>query len=136
MSQANLTLVSDPLSSYAHAIYGLTCANAGKYMEAVQAAQRAVELESESYLAHVILQDALHSSGQLEESVAAGELALGMSGRHPWSIAFLAVTFADMDKAEEADALYAELIARARRQYVSPVALSLAAAAAARESEA
>src|SRR5215469_1422472 len=136
MSQANLTLVSDPLSSYAHAIYGLTCANAGKYVEAVQAAHRAVELDSESYLAQLILQGVLHIGGQLEESVTAGELALGMSGRHPWSIAFLAVTFADLGKAEDADALYAELIARARRQYVSPVALSLAAAAAARESEA
>jgi|GEM_PF-5398744 len=71
-----------------------------------------------------------------KESVAAGELALGMSGRHPWSIAFLAVTFADFGKAVDAEALYAELIARARRQYVSPVPLALAAAAAARKSEA
>jgi adenylate cyclase len=136
MAQAKLALVSDPLSSYAHAVYGLTCANAGKYAEAVQASRRAVELDSESYLAHMILQGVLHFDGQLEESVAAAELALAMSGRLSWSMAFLAVTFADLGKPEDADALYAELLARGRRQYMSPAQLALAAAAAARETEA
>jgi TolB-like protein/Flp pilus assembly protein TadD len=136
MAQAKLALVSDPLSSYAHAVYGLTCANAGKYAEAVQASRRAVELDSESYLAHMILQGVLHFGGQLEESVAAAELALAMSGRLSWSMAFLAVTFADLGKPEDADALYAELLARGRRQYMSPAQLALVAAAAARETEA
>jgi adenylate cyclase len=136
MAQAKLALVSDPLSSYAHAVYGLTCAIAGKYEEAVEASRRAVELDSESYLAHMIFQGVLHFGGQLEESVAAAELALAMSGRLSWSMAFLAVTFADLGKPEDADALYAELLARGRRQYMSPAQLALAAAAAARETEA
>jgi hypothetical protein len=54
---------------------------AGKHEEAVEAARRAVELDFESYLAQMVLQGVLHFGGQLEESVAAGELALGMSGR-------------------------------------------------------
>jgi len=136
VAQAKLALVSDPLSSYAHAAYGLTCANAGKYAEAVQAARRAVELDSESYLAHMILQGVLHFSGQLEESIAAAELALAMSGRLSWSMAFLAVTFADLGKPADADALYAELMARARRQYVPPAQLAVAAAAARVEDQA
>ena len=136
MFQAKLALVSDPLSSYAHAIYALTCGCAGKYAEAVQVARRAVELDSESYLAHMILQGVLHFSGNLEESVAAGELALGMSGRLSWSMAFLAVTFADLGKPGDADAVYAEMLARARRQYVPPAQLALAAAAASRKNEA
>jgi hypothetical protein len=94
-----------------------------------------VELDSESYLAHMILQGVLHLGGQLEESVAAAELALAMSGRLSWSMAFLAVTFADLGKPEDADALYSELLARGRRQYMSPAQLALAAAAAARETE-
>lgn len=136
VAQAKLALVSDPLSSYAHAIYGVTCANAGRYAEAVQSSRRAVELDSESYLAHVIRQGVLHFSGQLEESVAAGELALGVSGRLSWSLAFLAVTFAGLGKLEDADAIYAELLARGRRQYMSPAQLALAAAAAARGDDA
>lgn len=134
-AQAKLALISDPLSSYAHAIYGLTCANAGKHAEAVLASRRAIELDSESYLARVILQYVLHASGQLEESVAAAELALAISGRHPWPMAFLAVTLADSGKSGDADAVYSEMRARARRQYVPPGPLALAASSAAREVE-
>jgi adenylate cyclase len=136
MSQAKLALVSDPLSSYAHALYGFACGLGGKHEEAKEAARRAVELDPDSYLAQMVLQAVLHYSGKLEESVAASELALAMSGQLSWSMAGLAVTFAGLGKREHADALYTEMLARARRQYVPPAQLALAAAAASRESEA
>jgi TolB-like protein/Flp pilus assembly protein TadD len=135
MAQAKLALVSDPLSSYAHAIYGLACGVAGRHEEAIYVSRRAVELDSESYLAQMVLQSVLHLSGHLEESVAAGELALAMSGRQSWAMAYLAVTFADWGKLEDADAVYCEMLARARRQYVAPAPLAVAASAAAREDE-
>jgi hypothetical protein len=65
-----------------------------------------------------VLQVILVSSGQFEASVAAGESALAMSGRHPWPMAWLAVALADWGKTGEAEALYLELQARARREYV------------------
>lgn len=136
LAQAKLALVTDPLSSYAHAIYGLACANAGRYAEALESSRRSVELDCESYLANMVLQGVLHFSEQLEESVAAAEMALAMSGRLSWSLAFLAATFAALGKLEDADAIYAELLARGRRQYMSPAQLALAAAAAARENDA
>lgn len=135
-AQAKLALKSDPLSSYAHAICGMTSGCAGKHAEAVEATQRAVELDSDSYLARVIHQATLHFSGQFEESVAAGESALAISGRHWWALAFVATSFAEMGKPAEADAVYAEMLVRARRQYVPPAPLAMAAAAAAREEEA
>jgi hypothetical protein len=95
-----------------------------------------VELDSESYLAQMVLQGVLHFSGQLDESVAAGELALAMSGRLSWSMAALAATLAGLGKPEDADAVYSEMSARARRLYVPPAQRALAAAAAARENEA
>ena len=85
---------------------------------------------------NMVLQGVLHFSGQLDESVAAGELALAMSGRLSWSMAALAATLAGMGKPEDADAVYSEMSARARRLYVPPAQLALAAAAAARENEA
>ena len=136
MQQAKLALKADPLSSYAHAVYGLTCGNAGRKLEAVEACQRAVELDSESFVAQMLLQLVLHIDGKLEESVAAGESALAMSGRLAWSMAFLAVTYGKWGKREQADALYSEMLARARRQYVPAAQLALAAAAASRESDA
>jgi len=136
VAQAKLALESDPLSSYTHAIYGLTCAIAGKYAEAVQISRRAVELDSESFLARMILQGVLQSAGRFEEGVAVGEMALAMSGRHSWAMALLAVTFADWGKPADADAVYAEMLARACRQYVSAALLALAASAAGRQDEA
>lgn len=136
IAQAKLALKADPLSSYAHAVYGLTCGDAGRHLEAVQACQRAVELDPESFVAQMLLQLVLHIDGNLDESVSAGESALAMSGRLAWSMAFLAVTYGKWGKTEEADALYSEMLARARRQYVPPAQLALAAAGASREDDA
>jgi hypothetical protein len=48
----------------------------------------------------------------------------------------LALTYADWGKPADADALYAEMLARARRQYQPPVPLAIAAAAAGMEDQA
>lgn len=135
-SQAKLALDSDPLSSYAHTIYSLTTANAGNHAEAVQASRRAVELDSDSYLARGTLFLVLHLGGSFEESVAVAETALAMSGRHSWSMAVLAVVLADWGRPADADAIHAEMVARARRQYVPPALRAVAASAAGREDDA
>jgi TolB-like protein/Tfp pilus assembly protein PilF len=136
MEQAKSALASDPLSGYAHAMYALTCQLAGKTAESVEVSRRAVQLDSESFLTNSVLQNTLASSGQFEASVAAGESALAMSGRHPWSMAWLALALADWGKTGEADALYFEMQARARREYLAPTSLAVAALATAREDEA
>ncbi len=45
---------------------------------------------------------------------------LALSGRHPWALVNLAVAFADAGDRTGAEAMYAELQARAMREYVSP----------------
>jgi hypothetical protein len=75
-------------------------------------------------------------SGEYEESVAVGELALGMSGRHSWALLFRALTFADWGKSVAADAVYREMLARTQHQYLPPGVLALTAAAAARQDDA
>ena len=136
MEQAKSALVSDPLSGYAHALYALTCVTAGKTAEGVEASRRAIELDSESFMGYCVLEMALSSSGQFEAAVSMGESAILVSSRHPWAMTMLAVTLADWGKASEADAVYCELQARARREYVPPAVLATAASAAAREEEA
>jgi adenylate cyclase len=136
MEQAKLALALDPVSAYTHANYAWICIIAGKTGEGVEVARRAVQLDPESFLTNWVLQASLLVSGQFEASVAAGESALAMSGRHPWSMAWLAVALADCGKATEADAVYAEMQARARREYVMPTVLAIVACALAREDEA
>jgi TolB-like protein len=136
MAEAKLALESDPLSGYAHLMYALICAYAGEYPTAIKASRRSVELDPESYLARMILGEVLRVGGEFEESVANGELALAMSGRHAWAQASLAIAFADWGKPEHAEAIYAELLGRSRRQYVAPCALAVVALAASKDDEA
>jgi TolB-like protein/Flp pilus assembly protein TadD len=135
MEHVRLALASDPLSGYAHAQYALTCVIAGQTAEGVEVSRRAVQLDSESFVANWVLQVALLSSGQFEAALAAGESALAMSGRSPWSMALVAMAFADLGRVAEADAVYREMQARARYQFVQPTSLAFAAAAAANEEE-
>ena len=136
LEQVKLALASDPLSGYTSAIYAMACNIAGETAESVDVGRRAVQLDSESFIANWVLQLALLSSGQLEASVVAGESALAMSGRSPWSMSLLAMALADLGRVTEADAVYCEMLFRARRQYVQPTSLAFAAEAAAREEEA
>jgi len=134
--QVKLAFLSDPLSSYAHAVYGMTCAFAGRKEEGIEVSRRAVELDPDSYLARFMLQFVLHAGGKFEESVSVGESALAMSGRHSWSMATLALCVADLGKHVDAEAIYEEMLARGRRQYVPPALLALAASAAGRQDQA
>ena len=136
MAQAKLALESDPLSCYANTVYSCACFVSRHYIESLEVARRAVELDSQSFLAWVVLQNTLHLGGRFEESVTASEMALAMSGRHPYSLATLAMTLADWCKPAEVDAIYAEMLARAHRQYMSPALMAIAASAAERGDEA
>src|SRR5262249_52636294 len=59
MEQAKLALAADPLSSYAHAMYALSCIIAGRTAESVTVGRHALELDGECYLARWVLQAAL-----------------------------------------------------------------------------
>ena len=131
VEHAKLAVDADPLSGYAHSVASLTFMCADIHPRAVQSAQRAIELDSESFLPRFTLQSALYRSGQFDQAVAAGQTTLAMSGRHPWAMAILALTLAAWGKTAEAEAVYSELLARARREYVLPSTLALAATAAA-----
>jgi serine/threonine protein kinase/tetratricopeptide (TPR) repeat protein len=127
IAQAALALESDPLSGYANALVGMTYFNAGRYSEALPAFDRALELDPDSFLARYFRCCTLHFSGHFEDAVARGEEVLTMSGRQTGTMAILASIFMDWGKPSEADAIYTELTARARREYVPPSYLVIAA---------
>jgi adenylate cyclase len=129
VAQAEIALNSDPLSGYANAMVGMTYSTAGRYTEAVAICERAVELDGDSFLARCSLQWALHFSRRFEDAIAACNSALAISGRHPWAMSSLAMILADCGKLADAESVYAEMIARARREYVAPAELAIAAAA-------
>jgi tetratricopeptide (TPR) repeat protein len=136
VEHAQLASQADPLSCYCNCVLGLTFTGVNRYAEAVQTALRAIELDSGSFLARWALQTPLYLSGKLEEAVDAGRIALAMSGRLPVSMATLGLTFAGLGRVTEAEAIYTELTARARQEYVPPSTLVAAAAAANRQANA
>ena len=129
LTLAKKTVECDPLSAYANGILALAYAHAGSGEEAVRAARVSLELE-ESFFTYWCLQCTLHWHGQFEKAAEAGEMALAVSGRHPFAMAALAMTYADWGKTADAQALYTELSARAARAYVQPSVLAETAAAA------
>jgi serine/threonine protein kinase len=127
--QAKKAVECDPLSAYANGMLAFSYADGGKGAEGVAAATVAVKLE-ESFFAYWTLQSAYLASGEFEKAAEAGEIALAISGRHPFAMSTLATTLADWGKTADAAAIYAELIARTARGYVSPAHLAVAASAA------
>ena len=119
----------DPLSGYAHAMSAFCSGHAGKGKEAVQWGKAAIELE-ESFFTYWALQHAFHADQQFAKAVGAGEMALALSGRHPFAMSAQAMIFAHWGKVVEAKALYAELVARLAGGYVQPTHLAIAASAA------
>jgi serine/threonine protein kinase/tetratricopeptide (TPR) repeat protein len=129
LNQAKKAVECDPLSGYANGMLAFSYAHGGKGAEAVAAATVAVKLE-ESYFGYWTLQAAYQASGEFEKAAEVGEIALAISGRHVFAMSALATTLADWGKVADVAAIYAELIARAARGYVSPVHLAVAASAA------
>jgi serine/threonine protein kinase len=119
----------DPLSAYANAMLAFSFGHAGRGSESVEAANGAIRLE-ESFFTYWALQHALHAGGRLEEAAAAGDMAMAVSGRHPFAISAQATIFSDWGKEAQAKALYTELMARSAAGYIQPTDLAITASAA------
>jgi eukaryotic-like serine/threonine-protein kinase len=129
IAAATSAALIDPLSSYARAMLSFCFGHAGKGHEAVEYGKLAVALE-ESFFTYWALQNAYHSDGQLDQAGVAGEMALTVSGRHPFAMSAQAVIFADAGKLVEARGMYAELLARSASGFIQPSHLAIAASAA------
>jgi TolB-like protein/Flp pilus assembly protein TadD len=136
VAQARLALECDPLSAYTNCLFGFICSMAGRSAEGVQICERSVELDPDSFLARWCHHITLYFCRRFEEAVAIGELAVAMSGRHPWAMGTLAATLGDWGKPSDAEAIYAEMMGRARRSYIPPSMLAITASAARMRDEA
>ena len=119
----------DPLSSYAHTFLTYAYIISGQGDEAVRAAATVLEL-GPSFFAHLSMSGAQLVKGEFRQAIAAGEMAVALSGRHVSPLALLAATYGATGKTTEAKSIYAELLRRAAPGYVPAYWLALAAAAA------
>ena len=66
-------------------------------------------------------------------AVEAGRRMLAQFGRHPWLMMGVAFACGAAGQHDKAEAIYAELAARSRGEYVQPVSLAIAALGAGRK---
>src|ERR1700723_581482 len=121
---ARLAVEIDPLSSYAFGILAYVYAMAGQYQNALVEVKTAASLDPESFFAQWVLLNSSRWHGDFDTAVTAGKNALSLSGRTPYALSPLAMTYAAIGKLHETAALYRELLARAESEYVSPAQLS------------
>jgi TolB-like protein len=130
VDEARRAVGFDPLSGYATACYAYALSQARRTSEAVIQARLAVQRDRESFIAWWALGNACQWDGRFDEAIDAYEHLLRASSRHPWPLAGLAATYANMGRLGEARALHAELLAQRATGFVQPTMLAMSASAA------
>ena len=126
IAEAQLARRLDPLSVVTNAHVGLVLYRARQYEAALDALQRAVELDPDHPLPYLPRGLALSMLGRHDEAVTALEKGLEASKASSEMLAQLGVAYGRAGLTSRARATLAELKARARTQHVSPFALALA----------
>lgn len=129
-------VAADPLNGFAHSMLALIKVFARQTAGVVSDALRGVELDPESFWGHWALQRCYQAAGMHAEALRQAAVTLSMSGRQPWSLSEMAVTYASLGNREAADAIYCELEARNRIELIQPTPFALAATCAGRLDEA
>jgi eukaryotic-like serine/threonine-protein kinase len=128
VAQARRAVDLDPLAPLLVMQLGMTLMGAGRYEEAVAPLLRAGTLAPTMFLPTIHLGLLYNHLGRSDEAIGPLEVAVTSSGRHPWTLAALAVCYSSLGKRAEVEAISDELSARARREYVQSSTLAIVAA--------
>ena len=137
IAEAQRAAELDPISPLPVTQLGMALLGAGRYEEAETALRRAAELGPTMFVPPTHLGLLYNRTGRSDEAIATLEFAIGTSGvRHPWTLSALAVCYSALGRLGETQAIYDELVARARREYVQSSILALLTASLGRMDEA
>jgi adenylate cyclase len=139
LNHARIGIDYDPLSSYAQTIVSILSSLEGKHEDAVDAGQRAVEFDPESFSAWFFLGYSNHCAGNLSSAIQAYNQAIDISGRHIWALTSLLVLLyepSEYQNVNKADFIYKELLTKEKTGYVSPFLLAASSAAFGKNEEA
>jgi serine/threonine-protein kinase len=127
---------ADPLNAQVRAQLSLALSWNGQAARAAEEARRAIELDPTAFYPQWTLLHAIAFGPDPAGAAAICPPILARFGRHPWVMMGLAWAHGAAGHQEAADALYAELVARARTEYVQPAALAVAAVGAGHRADA
>jgi TolB-like protein/Tfp pilus assembly protein PilF len=126
----------DPLAQLGRTHLGQVLAFLGRFPDAIDQLRSALELDPTSWHANQMVGMAYRLNSNYPEAIEALQTAMALAGRQPWSLMELALTYAASGSKGQADAIYDELVARSRGEYVPPATLSFVSAELGREDEA
>jgi serine/threonine protein kinase/cytochrome c-type biogenesis protein CcmH/NrfG len=126
----------DPLSSWVAGMNSMVLTGSGEHAAGIAEAQRAVELDPESFIARWAMVEVYARSKDYAKVVAAAEPALQMSGRNPMVLATYGIAQSHIGNQHATEAVYAELSARQNTEYIQPFWMASVAAASGRVDQA
>ena len=118
---------SDPRNAGARAQLAQVLVWCQETDEAAAQARRGIELDPNAFYPYWSLLHALALGPNPREALEVGQPLLSRFGRHPWLMMGMALANGSAGHRDRAGALYAELEARSRGEYVQPGALAAAA---------
>jgi len=135
LAQAEQAIQIDPLSSWFKGMLGVAylMIDANK---SLTTALEAIRIDADAFLGHWVQMTALNALERYSEAAQVGEMGIKLFGRPVWMMASLARTYLHLGRRAESEALYEELRSRAKREFVSPVFLAIAACAAGQQEDA
>ncbi|HUQ83340.1 MAG TPA: protein kinase [Gemmatimonadaceae bacterium] len=136
VAELRLAIDRDPLNPVAHTQLSVILSFAGRFSEALVEAQRARELDGQSFFVTWAYVNAHTFGGDAREVVDRVPALLPRYGRHPWLMMGLTAACDRLGLTAQAESVYAELVARARNEYVQPAILASTAEHAGRRAEA
>ena len=125
IAQARLAVELDPLSLLGQAASARPYYNARRYPEAIAQAKRALEIDSTFSRAHYWLGMSYEQTARLPEAIQEFKETIKRAGPIPVYSAALGHAYAIAGQRGEARRILAELEARARGEYISPVDIAM-----------
>jgi serine/threonine-protein kinase len=129
-SETKRAVEDDPLNAWVGAMNSHMLGFAGRHGESLVEAERSLGIDEDSFIAQWNLMRGCAMAGLHDRAIEMAPAVLATSGRHPWVLGMLAWTYDKAGLAERARAVYEEMGARSRFEFMSPFWLAVAAASA------
>lgn len=123
--QVQHALELDPLTPIIRHTLNWTYYHGRRHEESIAATRDLVAREPQYGLGHIFLCVVLSHAGQYEEAIEAGQRAVTLLGRSPYTLVWLASAYASAGQREQAHALLDELQQMSATRYVSPYLLAM-----------
>ncbi len=117
----------DPLNAWVVAMSSHLHGMLDFHDESVAGAERAFQLDPESFFAHWNLMRAYAWAGLYDRAFETAPSLLTAAGRHPWALGVLGWTFGAAGKLEQARAVHDEMEARSRYEFMPPFWIAVVA---------